>query len=448
MVGQVSQGPKKLIVKRHGQITLETAVLILLALNMFLYITMPVGSVSRAAAESVGTSALAAKAVNAIVNKANLVGISGEGARDEMTFEVMRDFEDMDCSSTGCSGSDCNVSIDFHYIEYTAVGNPSNSFGVRADLLPPTSTTYSRLSDFELDCNITLDPNDIQYTACACFNNSGDEVQIMIFKRLGAECGCAGLMGGGWTGGTPSGPVCGEAGFDYSAAHLQCNYRLDKGLCSDLSDCNSSCLCNSAPPPPGSYCGNGVKDGSEDCDIDGDDDRAPVGVEGSCGIGEVCEMSGITVGVDKCACVLQVVSGTCGNHLIDGSEMCDLYNDTIAEGAPFDCATPCVAPGLPNNCTCGLSGPAVCGDGLIVVPTESCDPGGLGTSPATPNLGSCTGAGKTCGPIGSEYECKCVCPCADCDECTTDLADTACQVINITADIDCGGASPPAGCPT
>jgi hypothetical protein len=157
---------------RRGQVTLETAVLLLLAINILLYISIPISNVARAAVESVGTTAIAAKAVDAMVQKANMVGISGNGAAGQIRIHGSRDIDRFFCEGNA-------VKAEFHIFDRTQI-ELVGTFGVREVLEPypnPSTKRYSRESDFLLDCGIAGLTNN-GTAATICFKNMGGTINI------------------------------------------------------------------------------------------------------------------------------------------------------------------------------------------------------------------------------------------------------------------------------
>jgi|GEM_PF-2595061 len=160
--------------KGKGQITLEIVILLLVVINIYAFISTPLAEVGRAASTSVGTAALATKAVDTIAQKANLVGISGDGARDYALIDIRKDFDEINCASD-------SIQMVFTVHDVTDVDPSPNSFGVIGMIDPhPAPKTYSNTVDFDLDCgDFDLD-TDSDYRACVTFENTGDEVKIKV----------------------------------------------------------------------------------------------------------------------------------------------------------------------------------------------------------------------------------------------------------------------------
>ncbi len=118
------------------------------------------------------------------------------------------------------------------------------------------------------------------------------------------------------------------------------------------------------------YCGDDqLNQASEECD-----GTADLNCPGAC---------------NDAACVCNVV---CGNDTVDFGEQCD----GTANAACNPPAGSCVAPGMPNECTCT---PAICGDGFKAA-SEQCDPGAPPSTPADDAAcpGECQAALCTCPP--------------------------------------------------
>ncbi|MBX3154958.1 MAG: Ig-like domain repeat protein [Deltaproteobacteria bacterium] len=112
-------------------------------------------------------------------------------------------------------------------------------------------------------------------------------------------------------------------------------------------------------------CGDGAAQGSEQCD--GGDLR-----------GQTCAGLGFTAGTLSCSSSCTFVTSactTCGNNIVEPGEQCD--RNQLAGGTctseGFDSGTiACVQPGNPGACTFDTTGCGTCGNG-IVDGTELCD---------------------------------------------------------------------------
>lgn len=174
---------------KRGQISLEIVIMVLIVINIFAYITLPLAHVGRVAARNTGASALAAEGVDAIANEANMVGLGGDGARGSVEIFVSRDFTDLSCNSNF-------VSLTFKKYNTTNVGNPSG-FGVRELIGDLENVTYPKTdspknTDFDLDCsNLTTDLVFDDSKACVFLNNVAGVVKIVACNRPAGGCGTA-----------------------------------------------------------------------------------------------------------------------------------------------------------------------------------------------------------------------------------------------------------------
>jgi hypothetical protein len=196
--------------------------------------------------------------------------------------------------------------------------------------------------------------------------------------------------------------------------------------------CRSDCTCVSPPP----VCGNGTREATEQCD--GDDDGACPGrcdtriptAGGSPGCfcmtprcgddivddGETCD--GFSADACEVACGdnCECVPAVCGNGILAATEACEVGHD---EACPGRCT---------GDCTCAP--PPVCGDG-VTDPLEQCEPGVTDFYCDTGCLPDCTCAicgngvieapGETCEPAAdavcpglcSSWSCQCLSPTSD-----------------------------------
>lgn len=164
-----------------GQLTLETAILLLTAINIFIYITMPLGNVSQAASESIGSTAIAVKNVDAIVQTANMVGLSGDGSKDLIELRTYKRVTDMSCSGS-------TVSAEISAFDVTDVDELPDTFGV-LELLQEGVDEYEKEADFPLDCNFRLVTYDSS-PLCVCFENDEGEIDIRAFNKPNTGCSC------------------------------------------------------------------------------------------------------------------------------------------------------------------------------------------------------------------------------------------------------------------
>jgi hypothetical protein len=182
--------------KRKGQMTLEIVVMLLLVINIYLYVTNPSGDLSLIATETVGDAALAMKAVNDISQKAQLVGISGNGSRDWLEVEVRESFEGFSCTSGGK-----NLRLNLSYFSDTLIDSESDPPTLGLTALQRSNTTiYSNAIDFDMICASLISvPVDKDYTACVCLENIDSKINITVYERPSEGCDCVGLWNGDLT---------------------------------------------------------------------------------------------------------------------------------------------------------------------------------------------------------------------------------------------------------
>jgi hypothetical protein len=193
--------------KRKGQMTLEIVVMLLLVINLFLYVSMPAGDVAMAATESVGSAAFAMKAVNDISQKAQMVGIGGDGARDWLEITMRESF-----GVFSCSGKELSLDVSIH--DFTTFDNAFTEFGLRPVIQDPLDVkTYSNTIDFGMDCADLINLLSGDYRACVCLENQNNQIILSAHQKTSSGCDCD-LP-------PPSPPViyltqCGGAARDYS----------------------------------------------------------------------------------------------------------------------------------------------------------------------------------------------------------------------------------------
>jgi hypothetical protein len=168
--------------KSKGQLTLETAILLLTALNMFIYITMPLGNVSQAASESVGSTALAVKNVDSIVQAANMVGLSGDGSKNLIELRTYKRIIYMPCNYK-------TISAEVSVFDVTDVDELPESFGV-IELLHENVEEYEKEADFPLNCNFQGITAHATTPICVCFENNGGEIEITASDKPLDGCTC------------------------------------------------------------------------------------------------------------------------------------------------------------------------------------------------------------------------------------------------------------------
>jgi hypothetical protein len=169
---------------RRGQLTLETAVLLMVAINILLYMTLPVGRVSQRAIESIGVNALAVKAIDSIVQEANLVGASGEGARGVIEVNLRKEFSSLLCPGTK------TASVTFSYYNVTWA-TPKSDFGIQ-DLITPGSHSYGNSADYGITCNFTGITLGNNTEVCMCFEDdeNSDNIKVTAVNKTFGECVC------------------------------------------------------------------------------------------------------------------------------------------------------------------------------------------------------------------------------------------------------------------
>jgi hypothetical protein len=160
--------------KTKGQMTLEIVIMLTIVISIFLHVSSPAGLVGRAAVESVGTAALAEKAITSIGQKADIVGISGEGAKDYVEVAVSKHF---DSPAFSCSSNNI-ISVAFTYSDTTDI-HDTQSLGLQ-ELINPDTGTLTYTTDFDINCDNTFTNLSSQdNSTCICFENTnGDDVDI------------------------------------------------------------------------------------------------------------------------------------------------------------------------------------------------------------------------------------------------------------------------------
>lgn len=163
--------------RRKGQMTLEIVIMLLLVINVFLYVSSPIGAVSGSASRSIGTSALAVKAVDSISNKANLVSISGDGAKGYIEIDIRQEFGNFQCIGD-------EIRLDFMAADTTTLYD-TNTLGILS-LVEDKPFTYNKTTEANINCDPTQDALvdlqlDEDYRACVWFEN--DNGQITIFAE-------------------------------------------------------------------------------------------------------------------------------------------------------------------------------------------------------------------------------------------------------------------------
>jgi len=173
---------------QKGQITLEIVIMLLLVLSIYLYVSNPMGDVSRAATRDVGVAALAAQTVDQIAQKTNMVALSGSGSKDYLEIQLVTEFQHFECGGRA---------IRLTFSKYTAIeiDNPPG-LGVHA-LLEKGNRTYPASGIFNTydniaSCNLSSLPTG-EYTACVCFKSEQGNsplVDITAFQKPLGGCNC------------------------------------------------------------------------------------------------------------------------------------------------------------------------------------------------------------------------------------------------------------------
>jgi uncharacterized protein (UPF0333 family) len=158
--------------QKKGQITVELTIIIFIAIAIILnMMTIPLNHMSVRETESIGNSALAMKAVEAIATTANLVGIAGDGAKDYVYIDTRAEFYDLDCQSSPQNG------IELIYYAYGVTvtdvpDKPGINLVYSGDPYP-----YFKPVDYPMDCSIpssNFDNTELKI----CFENNGGTVWI------------------------------------------------------------------------------------------------------------------------------------------------------------------------------------------------------------------------------------------------------------------------------
>ena len=168
-----------------------------------------------------------------------------------------------------------------------------------------------------------------------------------------------------------------------SESQAQCEDGIDNdgdgpSDCAD-SDCAALLACQTPP-----FCGDGLVNGEEECDLDNLK-------------GQNCLALGFVGGVLACAndCSFDTsacIAAGCGNNLLDAGETCDDGNSTVGDGCNANCQFEFCGDGILNNnnselCDDGnttagdgcnsICEVEFCGDGILNNVFEQCDDGNL-----------------------------------------------------------------------
>ena len=319
------------------------------------------------------------------------------------------------------------------------------------------------------DCLTDADCEDTHY-ACnwddeECVLLSGDGIDSCTFD---SDCVPVGSCGDGTV---DAGEECGEPGLSCSAGEVCVNCSCELGTGANCIGCycfpdmsgETTCLTNEDC----CWCGDGIVNGSEQCESDSD-----------CGADEICvncdcvpsftgancagcfctpDMSGvITCFTDEDCC-------WCGDGIINGSEQCEFSSDCF--GFPnavcidckcnwgftgANCVGPFCTPDMSGETTCYSDGDCmggpVCGNGTVELPEECEFDSDCGASEVCINCECVLGEDTTCGTGGQLGKCV-TCSGFDCDGCMTDLECAVCGDGDIEPGEQCGEPGLPS-CPS
>lgn len=265
-----------------------------------------------------------------------------------------------------------------------------------------------------------------------------------------------------------TGPVCQVATCTEDHA---CIFVVDTNM--NGTSCGTGMVCNNGTCESEGTCGNGVLEGSEQCDFGMNDNGANAGCEEgctlSCGSAADCDDMELCNGAETCDAVTingmlghrcvdgaaeddgtacgggficnneVCAAGTCGDSFTTAPEECDDANPTAGDGCENDCAYSCVSTDVTRNCTPTdpCEGQGTCNDS-----DHTCTPG-----TPLPNDTLC-GGGKYCKTSVCTQP---ICPNSDpepgetCDDGNMnngDGCDNDCTYSCVTPATDCG--TPPA----
>lgn len=208
--------------------------------------------------------------------------------------------------------------------------------------------------------------------------------------------------------------VCSDPAVDCEAApacqvascttdHI-CIYMADAAQ--DSMTCGTGMVCANGSCISAGMCGNGMLEGSEQCDFGAADNGANTGCESdctfSCGSNPDCDDANVCNGSEACSvvtvnsqtghrctagtpqndgvscdtgkiCVNEICAmGTCGDSFTTSPEECDDANPTPGDGCENDCTYSCVSSDVNRNCTPAdpCDGQGTCND-----TNHTCTPG-------------------------------------------------------------------------
>lgn len=184
-------------------------------------------------------------------------------------------------------------------------------------------------------------------------------------------------------------------------------------IATSLANCSDAAL---GAPPVIPVCGNGVREGNEDCDGTDLPLGTPPGIQCTgtctfCGTGECrfpgaidipcCQGFGSCIILDANGGVCSGAPSTCGDGIVQGAEQCDGTGCCVGSGCETQ-ADGCYPPSDPHECQCCSNDQHPCYTGGQFGPPVGCCPGfncDLQHQNGTEAAGTCTTA--TCGGLGS-----------------------------------------------
>ena len=138
---------------------------------------------SQRAIESIGVNALAVKAIDSIVQEANLVGVSGEGARGVIEVNLRKEFSLLDCPSGG------EALVTFSFYNYTRSFAKAD-FGIQDYIPAQVNHTYRNSADYDIVCNFTGITLGNDTEVCMCFEEDNGDVKVTGVNKTSGGCVC------------------------------------------------------------------------------------------------------------------------------------------------------------------------------------------------------------------------------------------------------------------